>query len=267
MTERNVHEELLDEIKASQPEIEGFQFMVEDPIGNLVYTKVNEEGASLGTHYKILLGGDPEKVQEISFQSGNPADGVNGVTLETLINIAFSRTVDANAQIPHWHNNLVIDGLALAANVLDKRNADRIQAGVNGKDLALPRKGTEDMHPIVRRILTNQDKFNFILQMMIALSESHDDITDKDVQNEFIEFTPEGPKRLVETSPAEDEAITLGVATAQKLLAVFETSPLFQIILGTMVHGKKLMGEQAPSDTTPTAVSDEPQNDSTTETT
>ncbi len=267
MTERNIHEELMTELKANLPEIEGFAYITEDPIGNLIYTNVNEEGASLGQHYKILLGGDPEKVQDITFQKGNPADGINGITLEALVNVAFSRTIDANSQIPHWHNNLIIDGLALVSNVLDKRNADRNQAGVSGKDLELPRKGTEDMHPIVRRILTNQDKFNFILQMMIALSESHDDITDKEVQSEFIEFTPEGPKRLVETSPAEDEAITLGVATAQKLLAVFETSPLFQIILGTMVHGKKLMGEQAPKDTMQTAVSNEAQNDSTPETT
>lgn len=265
MTERNIHEELLNEVKAARPEVEGYEYLSEDPIGNMVYANDGKDGSPLGVSYKILLGGNPENIQDIKFQVGNPEKEINGITLEALIDIGFDRTQKLNDKIPHWHNNLIIDGLSLAANALNKRNTDRANAGVLNQDKALPRVGTDEFHPIVRRLLTNQEKFNFILMMMIALGESYQDIIDDEAQSDFMEMTPEGPKRLVQTSPAEDEAITLGVANAQKILAVFEETPLFQIILGTMVHGKKLLGESTQSNTTPTAEASALSNDSTQE--
>lgn len=265
MSERNIHEELMSEFKANLPVVEGYEFMSKDPIGNLIYTDVESDGTPIGRSYTILIGGDINKSKVITFQKGNPADDVNGVTLETLIDIAFARTVKANEEVPHWHNNLVIDGLSLASNTLEKRNADRLEACVIGTDKALPRKGTDEFHPVVRRLLTNQDKFNFILRMMIALSESYQDIIDDEAQAEFVEIKPNSVKRLIETTPAEDEAVTVGVASSQKLLAVLEESPLFQIILSTIVHGKKLMGEQPQTNTTQTAVPSEVSNDSTAE--
>lgn len=266
MTERNIHEELMNEAKVKTPEVPGYAYLSTDPIGNLIYTDVMSDGTTIGRSYMILLGGDINNTQIIDFQKGNPKDGVNGFTIETLLDIAFARTVKANEEVAHWHNHLVIDGISLASNVLAKRVADRVAADVAGdSNKELPRKGTSEFHPVVRRMLTNQDKFNFILQMMVALGESYSDIIDHEAQDEFIVMTPKGAMRRFETSQQEDEAITLGVASAQKLLAVFEQVPLFQTILGTMVHGKKLLGEQTQSDTTQTAQSEEQQNDSTQE--
>lgn len=265
MTERNIHEELMEEVAKKFPEVEGYTFISEDPIGNLLYTKNDDKGEAGGIEFKIFLGGDLEKGQDISFQSGNPEKEVNGFTAEVLIDLLFARIVKANEVIPHWHNNLVIDGLSLASNALDKRRQDRANAGVTNKDVELPRPGDDDYHPIARRLLNNQEKFNFIVKMLIALSESYEDIHDDKVQGEFMEMTPEGPKRLINLTPAEDEAITRSVAISQKLLAVAEGSPFLQTVLGTMVHSKKLTGEQARKNTTPTATVEEQQDNSTQE--
>lgn len=264
MSERDIHQELLEELKSKNPVVEGFEYLSEDPIGNLTYSNDGKNGRPLGAEYKVLVGGNPENVQSLVFHYGNPAEGIKGLTNEALVDIAIDRIVKQNDQVADWHNNLAIDGLALTANVLNKRNVDRITAGVQHTDKSLPRKGTNEFHPIVRRLLTKQDQFNFIILMMSALSESYDQIVDKDVQNDFIEVTPEGPKRRIETTPEEDEAVTISVANAQKLLAVLEQSSLFQSIFGTIVHSKKLQAStQQP--TTPTSDASEAQNDSTQE--
>lgn len=264
MSERDIHQELLEELKSKNPVVEGFEYLSEDPIGNLIYGNDGKDGRPLGAEYKVLLGGDAEKVQNLLFHYGNPADGVKGLTNEALVDIAIDRIVKQNDQVADWHNNLAVDGLALTANVLNKRNVDRATAGVQHTDKSLPRKGTNEFHPVVRRLLTKQDQFNFIILMMSALSESYDQIADKEVQDDFIEVTAEGPKRRIETTPAEDEAITLSVANAQKLLAVLEQSTLFQSIFGTIVHSKKLHAStQQP--TTPISEQSEVQSDSTQE--
>jgi hypothetical protein len=264
MNERDIKQELLDELKAERPTVEGFDYVSEDPLSNLIYINDGKDGQPSGSEYKVLLGGDPEKVQELKFHAGNPKDGVNGITLETLIDICIARTMKLNENIPHWHNHFVVDGLSLAANALNKRHIDREQGGVAQTDEALPRKGLKEFHPIVRRMLTNQDQFNFVVMMMSAISESYEQIIDNAAQTDFIEMTEEGPKRKVLTTPEEDEALTVGVASAQKLLAVFEQSPLFQTILGTLVHGKKLQA-QNQQNTTPTSDTSDQPDDSTQE--
>lgn len=261
MSERDITKELLEEIKASRPEIEGYEYLSEDPIGNLTYTNDGKDGQPLGSSYKVLLGGNPETAQDFKFHFGNPNQGVVGITNEALIDIAIDRIIKQNDQVADWHNNLAVDGLTLAANVLNKRNLDRESAGVLHTDKSLPRVGTNEFHPIVRRLLTNQERFNFIVLMMSALSESFDQITDKTVQKEFIEIKPEGPLRLIQTTPAEEEAITISAGNSQKLLAVLEQTELFQTIFGTIVHGKKLNAStQQP--TTPTSPENEVSNDS-----
>lgn len=264
MSKRDITKELLEEIKASRPEIEGYEYLSEDPIGNLTYTNDGKDGQPLGSSYKVLLGGNPETVQDFKFHFGNPNQGVVGITNEALIDIAIDRIIKQNDQVADWHNNLAVDGLTLAANVLNKRNLDREAAGVIHTNKSLPRVGTNEFHPVVRRLLTNQDRFNFIVLMMSALSESFDQITDKEVQKEFIKLTPEGPERLIQTTPAEDEAITLSAGNSQKLLAVLEQTDLFQTIFGTIVHGKKLSAStQQP--TTPTLPKNEVSGSSTQE--
>ncbi len=264
MTDRNLDKELFQELENDRPQIEGYDFVSADPIGNLIYGNDGKDGKALGSSYKVLVDGDIQQVQDVVFQIGNPANGLNGLTTETLIEIAGDRTIKRNANMPHWHNNFVIDGLTLAANALNKCSLDRMAANVFGEEKALPRKGRDDFHPIVRRLLDNQDKFNFGLAMLLALSESYSEILDPTAQGDFIEMTPEGPKRKIDITPEEEEAITLAVSNSQKLLAVVETSELFQTILGTMVHGKKLQGMTQQS-TTPTSEQNEQPSDSTQE--
>lgn len=264
MTERNFNEELLKELEQERPVVEGFEYVSEDPLKNLIYANVETETQPAGSVFKILIGGDVDNAQDLAFHYGNPADGVKGFTLETLIDIALTRTVLLNEKVPDWHNNFVIDGLTLSSNSLDKRNADRAEANVQHSDKETPRKGRDDFHPIVRRLITNHDKFNFIISTMAAMAESYDQIVDQTVQDEFLEMTPEGPKRKINVTPEEDEAITKVIATSQKILAVVEQSPLFNIILGTMVHAKKLQGLNQQS-TTPTSESSEQPSDSTQE--
>lgn len=263
MTERNIHEELLAELKQEKPQIEGFEYLSEDIIGNLVYSNDGKDGRPLGVEYIILLGGDIEKQQQLKFQTGNPKEDQNGITIENLIDISIDRITKLNANIPHWHNNLAIDGLALAANALNKRHIDRTKAGVLNTDQPLPNVGEKVDHPVVRRLLTNQDKLNFILTMYAALSQSYNDIIDTKVQDEFLEHTPEGPKRRFALTATEDEAVTLAVANTQKILAVLEQEPLFQTIFGTIVHGKKLQASNASTDTTPTSETEEAPSSST----
>lgn len=252
MTDRNLHQELLDELEAKRPVIEGYEYLSEDPLGNLTYSNLETETLPAGTHYKVLIGGSIENVQELKFHVGNPENGINGITLETLIDIGIARTIKLNERVEHWHNNLVVDGLNLAANALNKRHLDRKEANVTNEDTALPRKGREDFHPIVNRLITNQDKFTFILTMMLAMAESYEQVVDGTAQTDFIEMTPEGPKRRINVTPEEDEAVTIAVASSQKVLAVVETSQFLQTVLGTMVHGKKLAG-QNQADTTTTS--------------
>lgn len=262
MSERDIHSELLEELKAEKPVVPGFEYISEDPLGNLLYGNDGVDGRLKGTEYVTLLKGDAEKQVNTIFHSGNPADGINGMTLEGLVDIAIHRTVMLNNNIPHWHNNLIIDGLTLAANAQNKRNLDRAAAGVANTDKELPRSGPNTFHPVLRRLLTNQDKFNFIIAMMASLDESYDNIVDKEAQADFLEFTPEGPKRKFDLTAEEDEALTLATANSQKIMAVLEQSHLFQTILGTLVHGKKLQGSnQTP--TSPTSETSEQPSDST----
>lgn len=263
MSERDIHSELLNELKAEKPTVEGFEYVSEDPLGNLLYSNDGKDGRALGTEYITLIGGDVEKQVSNTFHSGNPADGINGLTLEGLVDIAIHRTIMLNDALPHWHNNLIIDGLSLAANAQNKRNLDRQAAGVLNTNEPLPNAGSNVNHPVVRRLLTNQDKFNFILTMFAALSQSYEDVIDPEVQSEFIEMTDEGPKRKFALTPEEDEAVTVSIANSQKILAVLEQSNLFQTILGTMVHSKKLQASAEAKTTTETSGTEEASGNST----
>lgn len=264
MTQRNLNEELLNELQNEYPVIEGYAFFKEDPLGNLLYTNVPTETVAGGTHYKVLIEGNPDNVTDLDFRHNDEnGNKVPGLSLEALFDIAVHRTLELNNNIPHWHNNLVVDGLLIASNALNKRHADRQEAGVAGVEKELPRKAQGEFHPVVSRLLTNNDKFMFISKLIGALAESFEEIRDETVQSDFVEMTPEGPKRKIDTTPEEAEAITVAVASSQKVLAVLENSALFQTIFATMAHAKKLEVSQNSDSSPQTKTNDEVSAEST----
>ena len=65
MTERNLNEELLNELAAEKVEVEGYEYLSEDPLGNLTYANLATDELPAGVNYKILIGGYKDNVQDL----------------------------------------------------------------------------------------------------------------------------------------------------------------------------------------------------------
>ena len=73
----------------------------------------------------------------IKWQEGNvPDNGVNGATIEEVIEVAKCRIVELNAKFPCRENSLAITKLEEATHWLEARTKDRIKRGVEGKEQA-----------------------------------------------------------------------------------------------------------------------------------
>lgn len=74
---------------------------------------------------------------EIKWQEGNvPENGVNGATIEEVIEVARERIVELNAKFPCRENSLAITKLEEATHWLEARTKDRIKRGVEGQEKA-----------------------------------------------------------------------------------------------------------------------------------
>lgn len=80
-------------------------------------------------------GGDrPDILAAISFQNGAPAEnGVNGVTLESMLAILIHRTQILDGKFPSEHNKLAIAHMKQALQEFDSRTAERKARGVVGR--------------------------------------------------------------------------------------------------------------------------------------
>lgn len=264
--ERDLNQELLSELQNKQPKVEGFVYLSEDPLGNLIYINDGSDGRPASCEYKLLLGGDPEKVSTLLFHSGNPEKGINGFTLEALIDICISRIVNLNDAVPDWRNNFAVDGLVVAANALNKRTSDRNASKVTLSSEPTPSAGDGDMHPIVRGILDNMDITTFTGKILLGISESFNQAYRQDIEDQFMDLqevkpdSDETPKAKIKLTAKEDEAITVAVHNASKVINVLKDERILKILLGTIVHSKKL---QASKDTSGTSESNETQETTT----
>lgn len=263
--DRELSKELLEELKSQRPQLEGFSYLSEDPLGNLIYVNDGEDGRPKAAEYKLLLGGDVNNVSDLPFHFGNPADGVKGFTLEALIDICISRIVELNDVVPDWRNNYAVDGLLVAANALAKRASDRDNAKVTG-DTQTPSLGTDDMHPVVRGVLSNLDITVFTGKILLSISESFNQAYKVEIEEQFMDNNNvdlekgEAPESKFKLTAKEDEAITVAVHNASKVINLLKDERILKIILGTMVHSKKL---QASKDTSETSESNETQETTT----
>lgn len=74
---------------------------------------------------------------EVKWQDGNvPENGVNGATIEEVIEVARERVAELNAKFPCRENSLAITKLEEATHWLEARTKDRIKRGVEGKEVA-----------------------------------------------------------------------------------------------------------------------------------
>lgn len=72
----------------------------------------------------------------IKWQDGNvPDNGVNGATIEQVIEVARARITELNAKFPCRENSLAITKLEEAIHWLEARTKDRIARGVEGKEV------------------------------------------------------------------------------------------------------------------------------------
>lgn len=268
--QRDLDQEILDELKAEQPIIEGFELVAEDPLGNLIYTNDGEDGRPKGKEYRVMTNRDAEQVQAVQFHSGKPEEGgINGLTIEALLDIALHRITALNEAKPSYHNNLAADGILFAANALNVREADSKAAGVWGTDAPIPKAGNANYHPTVRGVLQNTNMLNTFLRMLIAMGESfevnYDEQANTDYMNTDFGNTPE--QSSIQLTGEESEAVSLSTNVAIKLAAVLESTTLFRIIYGTLAHTKKVAVSQAVPSSETSQTSPEAQENSTQPTT
>lgn len=82
------------------------------------------------------VGPTTDGYQLVQFQQGPvPANGVNGVTNETLLAILIDRTTKLNEQFACPENEVAIEHMKAALRSLEDRTNKRLQRGVEGKEV------------------------------------------------------------------------------------------------------------------------------------
>lgn len=257
--DENVFDDVINELE-KEVEVEGYTFLTKDPIGNNIYVNKPAEGVLEGTDY-IVVSPEGERLHDVKFQVGNPETEINGITNEALIEIMLDRIARRHAQMPHWHNLIATDGLLLAINAMVRCNTDRQNAGVWGLEIPLPRPGDDATHPLVRRILDNQDKVSFLIRVMLGMAESFDQVYDAAASEEFLKVDGLMATTEVKLTPEEQEMLTTSTNALLNLVRGWEGSTLMRISFDTFAHAKKLLPPsqetQPTQDTsTPTAESE-----------
>ena len=113
---------------------EGKKSVYRDPLGNLIQPLPTEFG-----HNRYDIHGAEEKFrQEIHFQNGSPAQGINGVSNEAIIAVVLHRLVRQNESYPSAYNVLAINLLQGAISALHSRVKDRADFGIYDKPLVEP---------------------------------------------------------------------------------------------------------------------------------
>ncbi len=85
-----------------------------------------------GHHYQVLMGVQGVTIQ---FQNGPVSEsGVNGLTNEALLALLIHRTKFINKKFPCRENSIAITNMEQALMWFEKRTADRIDRGVEGKN-------------------------------------------------------------------------------------------------------------------------------------
>lgn len=72
----------------------------------------------------------------LNFQNGHPAEGVNGITVEALLEVALHRLTELNEAIPSPFNEYSITGIKVALDGLQARTEERLGTGIWGTELA-----------------------------------------------------------------------------------------------------------------------------------
>lgn len=103
------------------------------------YRSVERRGVPTagGAHaeYVVMNQEDQYLLGKVNFQSNTVNDvGVEGWTNEALIAVAIDRLEGfQSGDFPNEYNEGALEALKLAKGILDRRTADRIQRGVEGK--------------------------------------------------------------------------------------------------------------------------------------
>lgn len=72
----------------------------------------------------------------LNFQNGHPAEGVNGITVEALLQVALHRLTELNEALPSPFNDYGIAGIQVALDGLQARTEERLGTGIWGTELA-----------------------------------------------------------------------------------------------------------------------------------
>jgi len=91
------------------------------------------DGTDVEGHYYQILSGPLTQIVE--FQKGPVlSNGVNGATNEALLAILIHRTKYLNKLYPCRENSIAITNMEQALMWFEKRTADRLERGVEGKN-------------------------------------------------------------------------------------------------------------------------------------
>lgn len=105
---------------------EGDKTVYRDPLNNLVQPRPTEIGHN---RYDVHGAGDVFR-QEIHFQNGSPAQGLNGISNEALMAVLIHRLTRQNETYPSPYNVLAIQLLQGAISALHSRVKDRTDFGI-----------------------------------------------------------------------------------------------------------------------------------------
>lgn len=113
---------------------EGTQTVYRDPLGNLVQPRPTE----IGNNRYDVHGANDVFRQEIHFQNGSPAQGLNGISNEALMGVLVHRLTRQNEMFPSAYNVLTIQLLQGAMSALHSRVKDRADFGITNTAMVEP---------------------------------------------------------------------------------------------------------------------------------
>lgn len=159
---------------------EGDKTVYRDPLGNLVQPKPTE----IGHNEYHIHGKDEAFRQEIHFQNGSPAQGLNGISNEALLATLIHRLTRQNEAFPSAYNVLAIQLLQGAISALHSRVKDRADFGITNQPQAEP-SNEDDAY--VAKVLAIINSLGILGDIIVKFDAAYALATPGRIQ-EYVEF-------------------------------------------------------------------------------
>lgn len=184
---------------------EGDKTVYRDPLNNLVQPRPTEIGHN---RYDIHGAGDVFR-QEIHFQNGTPAQGLNGISNEALMAVLIHRLTRQNEMYPSPYNVLAIQLLQGAISALHSRVKDRADFGITNLPQAEP---SSEEEALVAKALAIVNSLGILGDILVKFDAAYTLATPGRIQ-EYVEL-------LAKRSQGESSELSIVSAFSLSSIAV-----------------------------------------------